>query len=460
MMKRLMLSLLALAAGLSGLNAADHVLTLEQCRSLAVGNDPYRKNATLDLLSAQTQRKEAAMEYLPTLSATALGFHSLHPFIDLGVTDILGKSDAAWNISNYVDEFTYSNGMSPRYTALQYGYGASLTLMQPLYAGGRIANGNRLAELGVRAAGLKDSLQERNTSDQVEEKYWTVVGLVEKGKVVESAMALLENLEKDAASALSAGLVSESDLLQVKLRKSEMKSAGLQLRNGIRLAKMDLFNLIGVEYSAISACASEDCPYIDEISLESCLDGIEAPDRYWVSEDRLVASMEEAGLLDLQVEAKKLEKKMVLGSVLPQLALGGMYGYGHYLGDGKDNGAVFAMLTIPISDWGKSSMKLRRYGYEIRKAENEREYLDTQLVLKARKMWMDITTAWEQIAVSQEALDFARDTYTKQKAAYDAGMATMSELLQTQTEVLNCEESRIECCISYRTALDSYLNLM
>lgn len=457
-MKRIFVAIFSLA--LAAVSARGQLtLSLEQCRELARENDPYMKNATLDVLAAQAQRREARAEYFPTVSATALAFHSLYPFIDLGVTDILGKSDAAWNISNYVDDFTYSNGMSPRYKALQYGYGASVTLMQPIYAGGRIANGNRLAELGVQAAGLKGSLQDRQTGDQVEEKFWLVVSLCEKDKLIGSAMNLLDSLGKDVDSALAAGLVTESDRLQVKLKKSELKSARLQLRNGVRLAKMDLFNAIGVKYSAISSCASEDSPYIDDITLESGLDGLSAPDAYWVSEDELASSMEETKLLDIQVEAKKLEKKMVLGSVLPQLALGGMYGYGHYVGDGKANGAVFAMLSIPLSDWGKTSMKLKRYDYEVRKAENERDYLDSQLILRARQLWLGLTTSWEQMAVASEAVELAKDTYAKQSAAYEAGMVTMSELLQTQTEVINCEESYIESCIGYRKALDSYLAL-
>lgn len=455
-MKRLTVIILGLLGCCAAAGAQELVLTLDRCKELARENDPYLKNARLDAVSAREQKSEALAEYFPTVSATVMAFHSLNPLLDIGVTDILGKSDAAWNLSNAFDDFAFANGLPNRYTALQYGYGTGVSVMQPLYAGGRIVSGNRLAELGVRAADLKSSLQARESDEQVEQKYWLVVSLIEKGKVLDAALELIGSLEKDVDAAYGAGIVTEADRLQLQLKKSQLKSTRLQLDGGIRLAKMDLFNVLGVEYSAISSCADADRPYIDSFVFDVSLDAMESPESVRVSEEEMAAGMEETQLLDLQVEAKKLEKRMALGGTLPQVALGGAYGYGHYIGDGNCNGTVFAMVSIPLSDWGKTSRKLKRYENEVQKAVNERDYLDSQLVLRARQLWIELETAWDQMAVAREAADIARDSFDRQRAAYDAGMVTMSELLQSQTELLNCEEAYVESCIGYRTALDSY----
>lgn len=456
MMKRLMTILIAGLCCSGILHAQTVSLTLDRCRELARDNDPYLRNAKLDAASSRAQRGEALAEYFPTVSATAMAFHSLDPLIDIGVIDILGKSDAAWDLKNTYEDFAYSNGLPVRYRALEHGYGAGVSITQPLFAGGRIVNGNRLAELGVKAADLQYSLKERETYEDVDRKYWLVVSLQEKQTVLAAASELLDNLGKDVESALAAGIVTEFDLLQVRLKKSQLKSARVQLDGGLRLAKMDLFNAVGLAYSAISTCASAEAPFIDDIVFESGIGEIGAPENYRVPEEELAAAMDETRLLELQVEAKKLEKKMVLGSVLPQVALGGMYGYGHYVGDGKPNGTVFAMVSIPLSDWGKTSRKLQRYENEVKKAENERTYLDSQLVLRARQMWVNLETSWEQMAVAEEAADIARDSFTRQRASYDAGMSTMSELLQCQAELQNCESSYVEAYIAYRSGLDAY----
>ena len=456
MMKRFIIILAAVLCCAGAVQAQTVSLTLDRCRELALDNDSYLKNAKLDVSSSRSRRGEALAEYFPTVSASVMGFHSLKPMIDLGVTDILGKSDAAWNISNAWEEFAYSNGLPARYQTLKYGYGTGVSFTQPLYAGGRIVNGNRLAELGVKAADLQYGMKERETFDQVDGKYWTVVSLQEKKKVLASAMELLDTLRRDVGAALSAGLATESDLLQVRLKQSQLKSARLQLDGGLRLAKMDLFNAIGVEYAALSSCATPDVPYIDDFVLDSGTGPLESPERFRIPDEEMAASMEEMQLLEVQVEAKRLEKKMVLGETLPQVAFGGGYGYSHHIGEGKFNGTLFAMVSIPLSDWGKTAGKLQRYGNEVAKAENERAYLDSQLLLKARKMWIDLETSWEQIAVAGEAAALARDSYARQFASYEAGMSTMSELLQIQTELQDCEDAYAEACIAYRSGLDSY----
>lgn len=440
--------------------AQQRTLTLDECKKLAAHNDPYERNAELDVLAARAQKQEALAEYFPSVSATAIAFHSLNPLLDIGVTDILGTSDAAWNIQNYVNEMAPQYGLPTRYQALQHGYGATISVMQPLYAGGRIVNGNRLASLGIQAAELKKSLQHRTTDGKVEEKYWLVVSLQEKQKTLDSANELLDSLAKDLDSAIGAGLATESDRMILRLKKSELASAGVQLRGGLRLAKMDLFNAIGQPYSAVRMASGEEKPYIDDICLSDVLDDLKQPQEYYIPEEQLAASMEETKLLELQLEAKELERKMVLGETLPQVGLGATYGYGQYIGQGSTNGALYAMVKVPISDWGKASKKLKRYGYEIEKTRNEKDYLDAQLMLRARQLWINLGTAWEQIQVADESVNYASDVCSRQAVQFSAGMITLSELLQSQTSLRQAEDEKINAQIAYRQALSTYLSIV
>lgn len=431
-------------------------LTLDDCLTLASQNDPYVRNARLDVLAARAQRQEALAEYFPTVSATAMAFHALNPFINIGVTDILGRSDAAWNISNFVDEQAPQYGLPTRFKALHYGYGATISVMQPVYAGGRIVSGNALARLGVEAASVKQRLQERQSGVGVEQKYWLVVSLQEKQLTLSKAQEMLDSLEKDVLSALAAGVVTESEVLQVKLKKSELSSAGIRLRGGLRLAKMDLFNAIGYDYCTVSALASDERPCVDDVRFSSIPENLPDPQSCWCSEDDMAASMAETQLLEMQLKAKRLERRMVLGEALPEVAVGGMYGYGKYLGDGKTNGALFAMVSIPLSQWGKTARKLQRCDIDIEKTANEKEYLDAQLVLKARKLWVDLTTSWEQMQLAQETVALAGDSVFRLSEQYRAGLIPLSELLQAETSLRQAEDGLIDARIAYCTALSTY----
>ena len=437
--------------------AQRHLLTLEECKELCSDNDYRIRNAGLDVLAARARKQEALAEYFPSVSATAMAFHALNPFIDIGITDIIGKSEAAWNISNYWDEFSQQNGLPSRYRALEYGYSASLSLTQPVFAGGRIVTGNRLAALGDEAATLQKEIAERDSDMEIEEKYWQVVSLQEKRLTLAGARELLDSLEKDVLSACSAGLMTEADLLQVRMKSSELKSAESKLRGGLRLAKMDLLNLVSFPYASVSAAADSARPFIDDIEMADSLGDFLSPDNYYMEEESLASNMEESRLLELRGRAKALEKKMAVGEALPTVGLGAMYGYGKTLGDGRSNGALYAVVKIPLTDWGKASKKIRRCEYEIMKAENEKAYLDAQLVLKARQMWLELNTSWEQIAIAEEAVECARTVYDHQKASFGAGMSTLSELLQTQNSLRQCEDALTDSRIAYRKALNSYL---
>ena len=57
------------------------------------------------------------------------------------------------------------------------GFNATLTFMQPLYAGGRITTGNKLAKAGIKAAELKHEVNLREKREEIEKSYWEIVAL-------------------------------------------------------------------------------------------------------------------------------------------------------------------------------------------------------------------------------------------------------------------------------------------
>ena len=128
------------------------VLTLDECLRAAGESNADIRGAALDLRAAELQREEAFAEYFPRVSATGFGFYSLNPLLDIGIKDILGDNELSNNLQDLITTAGAEFGIPPRYTAMQHGYLLGVVAMQPLYAGGRIVNGNRLAELGVKAA--------------------------------------------------------------------------------------------------------------------------------------------------------------------------------------------------------------------------------------------------------------------------------------------------------------------
>lgn len=433
-------------------------ISLEQCQQMALENNPYVLNSDLDIWAAQAQKREAVAEYFPKVSINALAFYAFDPLLEIGVKDIFGDNDFSNNLNNTFNNMAAQYGFDPVYSTLKQGVTATVSAVQPIFAGGRIVNGNKLAALGIEAARLKREVQLRTTSEDIEKGYWQVVSLEEKMRTLDQMESLVDTLYKDVNAAVAAGLATENDLLQVRLQKNKVRSGKIQVKNGIRLAKMNLFNSIGLQYNPYSTIQKDSIPYIDDIRLTDRLEDLEAPDAYYRPEEEIAARQAETRLLDLSVRSKKLEKKMTVGETLPQIGVGASYGYGNIIDKGQMNGAVFATVQIPLSDWGKTARKIQRYDYQIQKAENERDYLNAQIILQIRQLWLDLTASWEQLMVSQESVETARVSVDQLEAQYKAGMSPLSELLQAQTQLQESSNEYIDQCIAYRTALQAYLN--
>lgn len=413
-------------------------LSLDDCVVLSESNNPYIKNTQLDIYAAKAQKNEVLAEYFPRLKFGVNAIWSENYFIDLlfghELGDLLRDIDAGY---------------------AKYGVNASFTVMQPLYAGGRIVTGNKLAKLGVKAAELQHKVNVRDKREEVEKMYWEIVALEEKGRTLKHLEELLDVLYKDVNSGIAAGVITDSDLMLVNMKKNELKSGKIQLEGGIKLLKMNLFNAIGQPYSFIKVASDSLRPHLDQIVLSDRLESLLPPSNYYMPEEEMAAEVTETELLGIMVEAKKLEKKLAMGEYLPAVGVGATYGFSKFMRN-NFNGFLVANISIPISAWGKGSQKLKRLEYQVQKAQNERDYLTSQLILQSRQLWLNLNVAWEQMKVAEENVALAEKTVYNQMEQFKAGLIPLSDLMMSQTTLYEATESHINKQIEYSKALTAY----
>ena len=433
------LSILIFLISASALSAQEVSLSIKDCIVLSEANNPYIKNTFLDIQSARFQKKEVFAEYFPRLSFRALGISSYDYLIDIAVGREVGDALRESELGGYT----------------RFGLNATFTLMQPIYAGGRINTGNKLAKVGIKAAELKHKVNLREKREEIEKMYWEIVALEEKRHTIKHLEELLDILHRDVTSAIDAGVVTESDLLLVKMKKNELKSGKIHLEGGIRLLKMNLFNTIGQGYTLVKGVADTTKPYIDNIVLADRLSSLLPPSDYYIPEEEFAAGVSETELLGIMVEAKQLEKKLALGEYLPAAGVGISYGFSNFT-NSNSNAIGLATISIPISNWGKGSMKLKRLNNEIQKAVNEKEHLTSQLVLQARQLWLNLNVAWEQMKVAEENLELAEKNVYNQMSRFNAGLIPISDVLMNQTKLFEATENLIDKQIEYSKALTAY----
>ena len=433
------LSILIIFTSAIVMSAQEVSLSLNDCIVLSETNNPYIKNTYLDIQSAKFQKKEVFAEYFPRVSFRALSVSSYDYFIDIVIGPELGEMARESEMGGFT----------------KFGFNSTLTFMQPLYAGGRIKVGNKLAQVGIKAAELKHEVNLREKREEIEKLYWEIVALEEKRHTLDHLEELLDILYRDVTSAIAAGVVTESDLMLVKMKQNELKSGRIHLEGGVKLLKMNLFNIIGQGYSLVEGVADSAKPYIEDIQLSDRLSSLLPPADYYIPEEEFAAGVTETELLEVMVEAKKLEKKLALGEYLPAAGIGVSYGYSSFT-NSNFNAIGMATISVPISNWGKGSLKLKRMNNEIQKAVNEKEHLTSQLVLQARQLWLNLNVTWEQMKVAEENLALAENTVYNQMARFNAGLVPISDVLMNQTSLFEATENLIDKQIEYSKALTAY----
>lgn len=130
-------------------------LTPEMCRSMAVSHNAKMVNAKNAVAEAEQTKKEAFTNYFPIVSATGMGFNA-----DKGMAKMQLQPDMAMEMCK--------NGLM-----------GGVTAVQPLFAGGQIVNGNKLAGLGVDVSKLQLEKSENDVELTAEQYFWQLVALNE-----------------------------------------------------------------------------------------------------------------------------------------------------------------------------------------------------------------------------------------------------------------------------------------
>lgn len=428
--------LLLLSVSLSAWLSAEP-LTLERCLELAEHNNAQLKEAQMEVEKADEVRKGALTKYFPQVQAIGGGYYALNPLFVYGIDDIENQQIRE-ALKTFFNNYGADLGLKSDIELFQKTYALSATAMQPVFFGGQIYNGNKLAELGSQAQQLRYRIARREVLRQAEEQYWLVMSLREKQKTLSKAFELIDTTETALTAALEAGLRLPADRLRLNARREQLRQQSLQLTHGIDLATRALALTIGVDSitlpDTLILSLSEDTTALSPFSDDSPY------------------GREEEQLLMLDVEAQQIQKKIEVGKSLPKIMIGATYTYNN-ISRHHHNGIFFATVQIPLSQWWETSHHIRHQQLNLAQAQLRQSDLNKKLSLARRKHYYDLVEAREQLRASRSLIDDAKESYRLTLLNYEAGLATMSELLEAQTLLIQTQNKQADAYISYRLAL-------
>ena len=315
----------------------------------------------------------------------------------------------------------------------------SLMAVQPVFAGGQIVNGNKLAEVGEEVSRLQLQLSKNEVEKTAEQYFWQLVSLQEKMKTVEAVDTLLRDIYKDVDVAVRAGVAMRNDLLQVQLRQNDIQSQRLKLQNGISIVRLLLSQYCGLRDT--SFCISFDTAAIPP-----------SPSGEWAG----VSILPEYQLLHKQVEAASLQKKLTVGQNLPTVAVGAGYNYHNLLENNHSFAMVFATVNVPISDWWSGSHAIKRKKIEHQKAVEQLEDNAQLLKIRMQNAWNGVEESYQQLLLAERSIEQASENLRLNRNYYCAGTSKMSDLLEAQLLYQQSLDKHTDAFAAYQNKILEY----
>jgi outer membrane protein TolC len=398
---------------------AQQTYTLEQLKDSALHNNIAIRNARHDIEAAQQQRKETFTKYFPSVSGTGLWFNANKGMAQTTInpSEMISPELGAALAQSLPAEALAAMANPISISMMKNGTIGSLMAVQPVFAGGQIVNGNRLAKVGEDVSRLQLQLSENEVEKTAEQYFWQLASLQEKMKTIEAVDTLLSDIHKDVDVAVRAGLAMRNDLLQVQLRQNDIKSQRLKLQNGISIVRLLLSQY----------CGLRDTAFV--ITYQS---NVVSPILNKQDHSQALLATAEYQLLGKQVEATDLQKKLAVGQNLPSVAVGAGYNYHNLLENNHTFGMVFATVSVPISDWWGGSHAIKRRKIEHQKAVEQIEDNAQLLQIRMQNVWNGVEESYQQLLLSQLSIEQARENLRLNRDYYRAGTTKMSDLLEAQ----------------------------
>ena len=423
---------------------AQRVYSLEQILDSARHNNIALRSAQHNIEAAQQQRKEAFTKYFPNVSAAGLWFNATKDMAKMTVNpaEMLTPQVAA-DLAQVLPASALAALSTPTSISMvKDGVLGTVSAVQPVFAGGQIINGTRLAKVGEDVSKLQLELSENEVEKTAEQYFWQLATLQEKLKTILAAEELLGDIHKDVDVAVRAGVAMPNDKLQVEIRQNELASQQLKVENATSLVRMLLSQYCGlrdtsfaIDYSALTA-ESQLSPFNSQLST--------------------VQSLPAYQLLNKQVEAANLQRKIAVGQNLPTVGVGVGYNYHNLFDKGRSFGMVFATVNVPISDWWGGSHAIKRKKIEQQKAEEQLEDNSELLKIRMQNAWNNVQESYQQLIIAQRSIEQAQENLRLNRNYYNAGTSKMSDLLQAQLLYQQAQDKRTDAFSDYQNKLLEY----
>lgn len=328
-------------------------------------------------------------------------------------------------------------------------YGASLTLLQPVYTGGRLLETIRMAKFQHSLAAHQAEYFRSAVCYQTDMQYWNTVARAELLQVATDYRNSIASFAKTIRERVEVGLVDPQDLLMAEVKLNEAEYQLLQAKSNLETGRMALNSLIGMELNASTA-------------IEDSIPSVSMNHQLWNSDGM---NRPELKIAFDQIRIAESTQKLTDSKYKPQLYVGidGSYsspGY-NFKTDLDPNYAVYAKLSIPLFEWGKRRNDKRASTFYVNAATDHLNQVTDQVNLEVRTARVSLSQAMDQVRLTENSLEKARENERMALERYTEGKVSVVEVIEAQNYRQASQTNYVQAKVSaqgYYSALLKALN--
>lgn len=444
-MKRTIL-LLAFVVTVSCMHA-QRMLTLEECRNLAIQNNKELQISGEKIKMADNEKKAAFTKYFPQLSANGAYMWNQKDInlLDMGALSSSLSSSLGGLAQLPMIQHLMSGVNDMQHLDVQNIWVGNVSLVQPVFMGGKIVNYDQITKFAKQLAESMNNLQLQDLIYKTDETYWQVISLVNKKKLADAYVDLLRKMDSDVTAMIYEGVATEADGLSVKVKLNEAEMAQTKVENGLALTRMLLAQICGLSLEEDLSLADEK---LDNFPVETTQASADLNEAFM--------NRNELRSLDLTTKIYKRKERIALAEMLPNVALAANYFVTNpnvFNGFKNDFAGMFnvgVMVKVPLSGWWEGTYRRNSAKAETRIKTLEWQDAREKIELQVNQSVYKVNEAGKKLIASSRNMENAEENLRRANFGFEEGVIPALNLMEAQTAWVSARSSLIDAQIEVK----------
>lgn len=426
---------------------AQRMLTLEECRNLAIQNNKELQISGEKIKMADNEKKAAFTKYFPQLSANGAYMWNQKDInlLDMGALSSSLSSSLGGLAQLPMIQHLMSGVNDMQHLDVQNIWVGNVSLVQPVFMGGKIVNYNQITKFAKQLAESMNNLQLQDLIYKTDETYWQVISLVNKKKLADAYVDLLRKMDSDVTAMIYEGVATEADGLSVKVKLSEAEMAQTKVENGLALTRMLLAQICGLSLEEDLSLADEK---LDNFPVETTQASADLNEAFM--------NRNELRSLDLATKIYKRKERIALAEMLPNLALAANYFVTNpnvFNGFKNDFAGMFnvgVMVKVPLSGWWEGTYRRNSAKAETRIKTLEWQDAREKIELQVNQSVYKVNEAGKKLIASSRNMENAEENLRRANFGFEEGVIPALNLMEAQTAWVSARSSLIDAQIEVK----------